>query len=301
MNALTQSKKFHIPVLLEEAIEMLNIDPKGIYVDVTLGGGGHSYEIQDKLTTGKLISFDRDIEAIDHVKQKYAPDPAKWILFNKSFSTLQVTLNNIGITQVNGVLADLGVSTHQLEERERGFSFQKNGPLDMRMDQSSQVTAADLVNALSVKELKTLFEKYGEERYSREIAQAIVDERKLEPIKTTGHLTRIIESIVPSAYREGKKHPARRVFQALRMATNSEVEELREVLGQTFSVLQPTGRFVGISFHSIEEGLIKDFFSEKEKAGQVKNLTSVPIEPSPKEISRNWKSRSAKLQAYEKI
>lgn len=302
-SALLQQKNtsFHTPIMVGEALEYLNIDPNGIYVDSTLGGGGHSFEIYKKLEQGKLISFDRDEDAIDYVQKTYNPDPKKWILVNEKFSKLQEELKKLKITLINGVLIDLGVSSHQLNHPERGFSYQMQGPLDMRMSSKEQVKAADLVNALYEKELTELFAKYGEERYAKQIARAIIKFRKTKPITTTSELVNIIKYSVPPAYREGDKHPARRAFQALRMAINSEVEELREVLGQAFSVLQSTGRFVGICFHSLEEKPISEFMAEKSEAGLLRILTAQPIKPSAAEVNKNPRARSAKLLAYQKL
>lgn len=202
---LKKQKKttYHTPIMVSEAIEYLNIDPNGIYVDCTLGGGGHSSEIVKLLDKGKLISFDRDEDAINYVQKTHNPDPSKWILVNAKFSKLQEELEKLKITSINGVLVDLGVSSFQLDNKDRGFSFQVSGPLDMRMSSKDQVTAADLVNALYEKELIELFTKYSEERYAKQIARAIIKYRKINPLKTTGELVNIIKYSVPPAYREG--------------------------------------------------------------------------------------------------
>jgi 16S rRNA (cytosine1402-N4)-methyltransferase len=301
--ALKQSKKtsYHTPIMVKEVLDFLDIDPNGIYVDCTLGGGGHSYEIYKKLEHGKLISFDRDQDAINYVKKTYEFDPEKWILINEKFSSLEKELSKLNVSFVNGILLDLGVSSFQLDNAERGFSFQVSGPLDMRMNASEQVKAADLVNALYEKELIKLFTTFSEERYAKQIARGIIKYRKNKPITTTGELVNIIKYSVPIAYREGEKHFARRVFQALRMAINSEVEELREVLGQAFSVLQSTGRFVILCFHSLEQKPITDFMTSKAEEGLLEKLTTEPHKPSSVEINRNPRARSAKLLAYQKI
>jgi 16S rRNA (cytosine1402-N4)-methyltransferase len=292
--------KIHIPVLLKETIEGLNINEDGFYIDCTLGDGGHSYEILSRLSSkGLLLSIDRDRNAIEFVSEYYNI-PDNWILVQDNFTHLQEILKQQKISRKpNGILMDLGLSSRQLEKSQnRGFSYQEESePLDMRMDNQLTVTALDLLKALEVQELTKLFKVYGEERYAKPIAQAIKE--NISEIESVGDLTSIIYKVVPVA--SNNKNPSRRVFQALRIAVNDEINNLKEGLDKAFEILSPNGRLLVISFHSLEDRVVKNFFNKKDEEKKAKNLTKKPIRPSQEEIKNNPKSSSAKLRILRKI
>jgi 16S rRNA (cytosine1402-N4)-methyltransferase len=292
--------KIHVPVLLKETIEGLNINEDGFYIDCTLGDGGHSYEILSRLSSkGLLLSIDRDRNAIEFVSEYYNI-PDNWILVQDNFTHLQEILKQQKISRKpNGILMDLGLSSRQLEKSQnRGFSYQEESePLDMRMDNQLTVTALDLLKALEVQELTKLFKVYGEERYAKPIAQAIKE--NISEIESVGDLTSIIYKVVPVA--SNNKNPSRRVFQALRIAVNDEINNLKEGLDKAFEILSPNGRLLIISFHSLEDRVVKNFFNKKDEEKKAKNLTKKPIRPSPEEIKNNPKSSSAKLRILRKI
>jgi 16S rRNA (cytosine1402-N4)-methyltransferase len=303
----------HIPVLLNETIDGLNIRPNGIYVDGTAGGGGHSSQILTKLKTGKLISIDRDPDAIATVRQKFK-DNENSIVIKGNYSDMKSLLFQRGIRQVDGVLLDIGVSSHQLDTAERGFSFHEDAPLDMRMSQSG-TSAADLVNNLSQKELSKIIYTYGEEKYADSISKAIVKYREEKPIETTFELADIIRNSVPERVRRAG-HPARKTFQALRIEVNHELDALEKGLDEAFELLCTGGRLAVITFHSLEDRIVKqkmaswyqgctcpkDFpvcvCGNKPKA---KPVTRKPIVANSQELSTNPRSRSAKLRICEKI
>ena len=270
--------KIHIPVLLEESIKALNIDPNGFYIDCTLGDGGHSYKILSRLSSqGLLLSIDRDQNAIDFVKNYYEI-PSNWILEKDNFSNIKDIINRKGISrQPKGILMDLGLSSRQLESSQnRGFSYQEEDEaLDMRMDTELNVSALDLLKALNEKELSKLFRLYGEERFAKPISD----------ISTVGDLTSIIYKVVPVA--KNNKNPSRRVFQALRIAVNDELNSLKEGLDNAFEILSTDGRLLVITFHSLEDRILKDFFNEKELKGEGRNLSKKPIIPDEKELKDN--------------
>jgi 16S rRNA (cytosine1402-N4)-methyltransferase len=292
--------KIHVPVLLKETIEGLNINEDGFYIDCTLGDGGHSYEILSRLSSkGLLLSIDRDRNAIEFVSEYYNI-PDNWILVQDNFTHLQEILKQQKISRKpNGILMDLGLSSRQLEKSQnRGFSYQEESePLDMRMDNQLTVTALDLLKALEVQELTKLFKVYGEERYAKPIAQAIKE--NISEIESVGDLTSIIYKVVPVA--SNNKNPSRRVFQALRIAVNDEINNLKEGLDKAFEILSPNGRLLIISFHSLEDRVVKNFFNKKDEEKKAKNLTKKPIRPSQEEIKNNPKSSSAKLRILRKI
>lgn len=285
---------FHEPVLLKEAIEYLNIKPGEKYIDATVGGGGHTEVILKK--GGKVLGLDLDPEAIEAAKQHLtsACPNASWQLAQGNFAHLKKISEEHQFTKVAGIIFDLGVSSHQLEKMERGFSFNSEAPLDMRMDLNQEVTAADLVNGLTEKELAELFFKLGDEPFSRRIAAAIAKARQTAPIKIGKELAEIIAKVKP---RQGKLHPATRCFQALRIAVNDELNNLRQGLAQAIKILGPKGRLVVISFHSGEDRIVKLFFKDQ---SNLEVLTKKPIEPTREEIMVNPRSRSAKLRAAEK-
>jgi 16S rRNA (cytosine1402-N4)-methyltransferase len=283
----------HVPVMLRECLEYLAIRPDGVYLDATCGLGGHTGAIARQLTTGLVLACDRDAESLALARANTA-DSAARIRFHKvSFSTVAQALAAEGLTQVDGLLADLGVSRYQLTEGERGFSLMADGFLDMRMDRSQEQTAADIVNYESEKQLADLIFQLGEERRSRRIARAIVRAR---PIKTTGQLAKLIESAVP---RTGKLHPATQTFMALRIAVNQENEELDALLDAIPKLVKPGGRAVLLTFMSLEDRRVKQSFQALAKEGRVNILTRHVVRPSEEEVRDNPPSRSAKLRAVE--
>ncbi len=303
----------HIPVLLKETVDGLNIKPNGIYVDGTAGGGGHSAEILSRIKNGQLISIDQDPDAIKTVTERFKDNPNS-IIIKGNFSNLKELLNNRGINQVDGVMLDIGVSSHQLDTGERGFSFHEDAPLDMRMSQKG-TSAADLVNSLSQKELSRIIYSYGEEKFADSISKSIVKQREAAPIKTTFQLAEIIRNSVPERVRRNG-HPARKTFQALRIAVNHELEALEKGMDEAFQLLAPGGRLAIITFHSLEDRIVK-----KKMAGwfqgctcppdfpvcvcgkkpQASSITRKPIVANTQELSDNPRSRSAKLRICEKI
>ncbi len=303
----------HISVLLNECIEGLNINPNGIYVDGTAGGGGHSAEILKKLDCGKLISIDRDPDAITTISERFKNEPNS-IIINGCFGEMKKLLNDRGIYQVDGVLLDIGVSSHQLDTDERGFSFHKDAPLDMRMSQSG-TSAEDLVNDLSYEELRDIIYRYGEDKFAPSIAKGIVKAREEEKITTTLQLAEIIKNSVPQKVRR-EGHPARKTFQALRIEVNGELTQLENGLDEAFEMLSPKGRLAVISFHSLEDRIVKQKMASWCKGctcpkdfpvcvcGNVpkaKLVNRKPIEATQEELDKNPRSRSAKLRICEKI
>lgn len=303
----------HISVLLNECIEGLNINPNGIYVDGTAGGGGHSAEILKKLDCGKLISIDRDPDAITTISERFKNEPNS-IIVNGCFGDMKKLLNDRGIYQVDGVLLDIGVSSHQLDTDERGFSFHKDAPLDMRMSQSG-TSAEDLVNDLSYEELRDIIYRYGEDKFAPSIAKGIVKAREEERITTTLQLAEIIKNSVPQKVRR-EGHPARKTFQALRIEVNGELTQLENGLDEAFEMLSPKGRLAVISFHSLEDRIVKQKMASWCKGctcpkdfpvcvcGNVpkaKLVNRKPIETTQEELDKNPRSRSAKLRICEKI
>jgi 16S rRNA (cytosine1402-N4)-methyltransferase len=285
----------HFPVLLEESLQYLNVRPEGTYVDLTCGPGGHTGAIARRLTSGKVISLDRDAEALELAKQNCA-DCLTRIEFHQSrFSELPVLLSRLGTGSVDGILCDLGVSRVQLTSPERGFTLQQAGPLDMRMDRGQELTAADVVNRLSEQELADLIYKYGEERRARQTARAILRAR---PIRDTRHLADVVATAVA---RTGRLHPATRVFQAIRMAVNDEPAELDSLLESVPHWLKPGGRWVMIAFQSLDDRKVKQTFQRLAREGELKILTKHVVKPSDEEIRRNAPSRSAVLRAAEKV
>lgn len=286
---------FHTPVLLQEVIKYLNVEKGKRYIDATIGGGGHAVEILNR--GGIVLGIDVDEEAIEYIKEKVKIGE-NLILVRGNFRDIDKIARLNGFDKVDGILFDLGVSSHQLEAHDRGFSFQKEEPLDMRMDQSLTVTAADLINGLTRKELYELFTKLGEERYARAISDSIVRARGIRQIETTKELADIVVGVSP---RQAGRHPATKVFQALRIAVNSELENIKEALPKVVTLLKKNGKIGVISFHSLEDRIVKNFFLEFQKRGQGRVLTKRPVRPSLKEIEINNKSRSAKLRVFENI
>ena len=306
----------HVSVLLDECIENLSIKPDGIYVDGTLGLGGHSYEIASRLSTGRLIGIDRDETAIARAGERLAPFADRITLVHGNFSDTASILDNLGIDAVDGMLFDLGVSSPQLDEAERGFSYMNDAPLDMRMDRSEGLTAYDIVNDYSADRLNRIFWDYGEERYARRISAAIIAAREEKPVETTFELVDIIKGALPAAALREKQHPAKRCFQAIRIAVNDELGAISTLMDTAPDKLKIGGRLCVISFHSLEDRIVKSGIAARENGctcpreapictcGFIKTLKSVcrkPILPGADEIERNPRARSAKLRVAERV
>lgn len=288
--------QFHIPVLLKETIDFLNIKKGSKYIDATLGGGGHSLQIAKK--GGRILGIDQDPEAVEFAQKNFVSNGLEIITERASFTHLEEVAIKHGFKPASGILFDLGVSSFQFDTPHRGFSFQEDSALDMRMDPDLAVTAKDLVNGLTENELEKLFTVYGEENWSKAIAKKIAASRLHNQIKTTGELAGLIEQTV--GFKE-HIHPATRVFQALRIAVNDEINSLKDALPQAFDTLESGGRLVVISFHSLEDRVVKTNFNDLERDGKVVILTPKPILPDGEEADQNPRSRSAKLRAIEKI
>ena len=308
----------HIPVLLKEAIDGLNIDPSGIYVDMTLGRGGHSSEILKRLNDkGLLICFDQDQEAIDYSSRFLEKFGKHFLVIKDNFRNLKFHLNKFNISKVNGVLFDLGVSSPQFDEDYRGFSYNKDSELDMRMNQENKLTAKDIVNNYSESELVRVFKEYGEERYSYSIARNIVKYRSEKPINSTFELVDIIKKSKPKKELSTIGHPAKQVFQALRIEVNDELEALKEALTQALDSILIGGRVVVITFQSLEDKIVKRMFRERSfiegdrindyidpsliKTPDYKEINRKVIIPSEEEMRANKRSKSAKLRIIEKV
>ena len=306
----------HVSVLLHECIENLNIRPDGIYLDGTLGLGGHSFEIASRLTTGRLIGIDRDETAIERAWRRLAPFGDAVTLVHGTFSEAARILEDLGIEAADGMLFDLGVSSPQLDETQRGFSYMGDAPLDMRMDASSPLTARQIVNTWPEERLNRILWDYGEERYARRITRAILEARAVKPIETTLELVELIKSAMPAAALREKQHPAKRSFQAIRIAVNDELGEVERMMATAPDKLRVGGRLCVISFHSLEDRLVKNGIAARENGctcpreapictcGFVKTLRSVtrkPILPSAEELEANPRSRSAKLRVAERV
>ncbi len=302
---------FHIPVLTKEVLHYLNFKKGGgVYIDCTLGGGGHSKAILKNIyPDGLLIGIDQDIEAIEAAKVELKNFPGKVKLVKGNFKNLEDILSDLKLEAVSGIIFDLGVSSHQLKEKERGFSFREDSHLDMRMDQTQKFDASILINRYTEKELIGVFERYGEERLSKRIARLIVTERQKKPITTTRQLADLVIRALPKTKKRKKWriHPATRVFQAIRIEVNQELKALEKGLNQAINVLDDKGRICVISYHSLEDRIVKTLFKEVKREGiaqknyGLKILTKKPIRPSLEEVKKNPKARSAKLRVAEKI
>ncbi len=287
----------HKPVLLAETIQLLNVQPRGIYVDATLGSGGHTREILNRLgPEGRVVGIDRDQEALERVERDLR-DP-RLLTLHTSFSRMAKALREKGIKEVDGVIMDLGVSMEQLKDPERGFSFHSDARLDMRMDKTQRLTAEEIVNRWSQQKIERIIREYGEERYARPIAKAIIAERKKGPIYSCRQLAEVVQRI---KRKRTKIHPATKTFQALRIAVNNELEELQKGLENSLEMLKKGGRLCVISYHSLEDRIVKRFFVDTEKKGLMKRLTKKPLLPTKEEIRDNPSARSAKLRGGERI
>lgn len=306
----------HISVLLNECIDNLNITPDGIYVDGTMGGGGHSLEIAKRLTTGRLICIDQDPNAHEAAGKRLAEYKDRITFVRDNFGNIANILDSLGIEKIDGMLLDIGVSSHQLDEAERGFSYQQDAPLDMRMNPDRPFSAYDVVNGYDEDELDRVIFTYGEERWARRIAQFIVKERENKPIETTGELVDIIKKAVPKGARKDGPHPAKRTFQAIRIEVNGELEVLQRAIDDVAASLAVGGRLCIITFHSLEDRIVKEAFRKQENPcicppqfpvcvcgkkplGRV--ITRKPILPSKEELEENPRSRSAKLRVLEGV
>jgi len=300
---MNYGEEYHKPVLLKETIALLKVKKEGIYIDATVGGGGHTQAILK--AGGRVIGIDCDPEAIEFTRKRLSQacpvGASRWTLIKNNFVNLKKIANSLNIEKVDGILFDLGVSSHQLETPQRGFSFNSEANLDMRMDPELKVTAADLINGLNEGELYELFTKLGEEHHSRAVARAICRARRIGPIKTCNQLAEIVVRSVPKRGKFDRTHPATRIFQALRIAVNDELNNLRGALPQAAELLKPGGRLVVLSFHSLEDGIVKNFLKEESEKGNLKILFKKPMVPNKVEVFKNPKARSAKLRAAEKI
>ncbi len=302
----------HLPVMLFETVDSLAVKPDGVYVDGTLGGGGHSEEILKRLgENGRLISIDRDMAAIERCKDRFSGYAGRSDLVYGNFEDVAKIVREQGLDQVDGIMMDLGFSSFQVDEAERGFSFMHDGPLDMRMDLGRGISAAEYVNSAAESEIADVIFKYGEERMSRRIAKAICEARAVKPFETTGELVRVIERVKP---RQGRQHPATKTFQALRMEVNREMECLERGLAGALEVLRPGGRLSVITFHSLEDRFVKQVFKRHRvkteslqeggfreifESPAVNWITNKPIEASAEELEINPRARSAKLRVIE--
>lgn len=306
----------HVPIMLGDVMELLRPERGGIFVDGTLGGGGHSEGILKRLGEGKLYGIDRDGEAIAAASERLKPFGDRFEAIRGNFFDMKELLASVGVTEVDGILLDLGVSSYQLDAPQRGFSYHEEAPLDMRMDDRASLTAYDVVNGYSHGELTRIIRDYGEERYAARVASAIVREREKQPVKTTTELADIIKYAIPAANRREGPHPARRTFQAIRIEVNGELEELGAAIQRAHDMLAPGGVLAVITFHSLEDRIVKQAFKTFEHpcicdprapmctCGRVPTarvLTKKPIVPGEEELGSNPRSRSSKLRAIEKL
>lgn len=317
MNDAGVPSAYHEPVLLEEVLESLSLKPGGIYVDGTLGGGGHAGGILGATSPdGVLVGIDRDDDALAESRRVLEPFGRRAILVKGNYADLGDILAGLGIDRVDGIVLDLGVSSHQLEAAERGFSFSKPAPLDMRMDREASTTARELVNRADARELQRILRDYGEELMAGRIARAIVERRKAGPIETTDELAGLIASAMPARMRHGRIHPATRSFQALRIAVNDELTSLHRGIASGIDSLKEGGRFAVITFHSLEDRMVKDLFRDASRGctcppdlpvcacggkPRLRVIARRPIRPGEAEMERNPRARSAKLRTAERI
>ncbi|MCF0144649.1 MAG: 16S rRNA (cytosine(1402)-N(4))-methyltransferase RsmH [Firmicutes bacterium] len=307
---------YHVPVLYEECMKNLNIKPDGVYVDGTLGGGGHAYGIGEKLSEeGLLIGIDRDKDALNAASKKLEPLKCRKMLVQSTYGEIKEVLQSKGIEGIDGALLDIGVSSFQLDNSQRGFSYMQDAPLDMRMNQEDSFTAYDVVNTYSKKELTNIIKNYGEEKWASRIADFIVNRRKEKDLETTGELVEVIKAAIPASARRDGPHPAKRTFQAIRIEVNSELDQLKGAVDAFCDVLNPGGRLCIITFHSLEDRIVKEAFSRRlnpctcppefpvcvcGKVSDAVKVTGKPIVADEEELELNPRSRSAKLRVIEK-
>ena len=305
----------HKPVLLAECIEVLHIRPEGIYVDGTLGGGGHAYEVCKRLGSGRLIGIDQDADAIEAAGRRLAPFKDKVTIVRSNYRSMADVLKELDIPRVDGIYLDLGVSSYQLDTASRGFTYREDAPLDMRMDQRKEETAADIVNGYSEMELFRIIRDYGEDRFAKNIAKHIVKARQEKPVATTGELCEIIKAAIPAKVRATGGHPAKRTFQAIRIELNHELDVLEESIDGMIRLLNSGGRLSIITFHSLEDRIVKSRFRINEdpcicppdfpvcvcgRKSMGRVITRKPILPSEEELEENSRSKSAKLRVFER-
>lgn len=306
----------HTSVLLHETVDGLNVRPDGIYVDGTLGGGGHAFEVCTRLgDKGRFIGIDQDAAAIEAAGKRLEGFGEKVTIIRSNYRDMKPQLQNIGVDKVDGIVIDLGVSSYQLDTAERGFSYRADAPLDMRMDQRQKMTARDIVNSYSEAELYRVIRDYGEDRFAKNIAKHIVLEREKAPIETTGQLNEIIRRAIPMKIQKTSGHPSKRTFQAIRIELNHELDVLRDSLDEMIDILNPGGRICIITFHSLEDRIVKSAFRKNEnpctcpshfpvcvcgKVSKGKVVTRKPILPSEEEMEENSRSKSAKLRIFER-
>ena len=306
----------HRPVMLDECIDNLAIKPDGIYVDGTAGGGGHSFAIASRLTTGRLIAIDQDEAAIAAASARLVPLGERATVYRSNFRNIAQVCGELGVDGIDGLLLDLGVSSYQLDTPERGFSYQADAPLDMRMDKRNPLSAYEVVNTYPQEELRRILFEYGEERFAPRIAASICRAREEAPIRTTGELVELIKKSMPAAARDGGHHPAKRSFQAIRIEVNAELDVIAPAIRSAVNLLRPGGRIVIITFHSLEDRIVKQTFSELTggctcpknfpvcvcgNRPQLKIVTRKPILPTATELEENRRSHSAKVRVAEKI
>ena len=306
----------HVSVLLHETVDGLNVKPDGIYVDGTLGGGGHSYEVCTRLgVKGSIIGIDQDEAAIEAASIRLKDFGEKVTIVRSNYCDMKSRLHELGIDKVDGIMLDLGVSSYQLDTADRGFSYREDAPLDMRMDQRSEMTARDIVNDYSEMDLYRVIRDYGEDKFAKNIARHIVRERAKRPIETTGELTEVIRHAIPMKFQKKTGHPAKRTFQAIRIELNRELDVLRDSLDDMIDMLNPGGRLCIITFHSLEDRIVKSAFKKNEnpctcpsdfpvcvcgKVSKGRVITRKPILPSEEEMEVNSRSKSAKLRIFER-
>ena len=306
----------HVSVLLNETIDGLNINPEGIYVDGTLGGGGHAYEVCKRLSDkGRLIGIDQDGEALEAAREHLKEFEDKITLVRSNYCEIDTILKDLDIDKVDGIVLDLGVSSYQLDNLERGFSYKSDAPLDMRMDQRQVKTAADVVNTYSENELFRIIRDYGEDKFAKNIAKHIVMERQKKPFETTAQLSEVIKHSIPMKFQNKGGHPAKKTFQAIRIEVNKELTVLRDSIDKMIELLNENGRICIITFHSLEDRIVKTKFRENEnpctcppdfpvcvcgKVSKGKVITRKPIVPGDKEITENKRAKSSKLRIFER-
>ncbi len=307
----------HTPVLLNETIESLDIKQDGTYVDGTLGGAGHASEVCSRLSSaGIFIGIDRDIEALESSKQRLASYECKKIFVHSNYADIKNVLEELNIKGIDGAMLDIGVSSYQLDNSSRGFSYMNDAPLDMRMNRDDTFTAFDVINTYSQDELFKIFKSYGEEKWSSRVAQFIIEQRKMGEINTTYELVDIIKAAIPASARRDGPHPAKRIFQAIRIEVNGELDSLEEGVEDYIDVLNPEGRLCVITFHSLEDRIVKEIFNKRvnpcicppempicvcEKVADIAKITKKPITATQEELDENPRSRSAKLRVCKRV
>ncbi len=295
-------QKFHIPVMLGEVVDYLNLGPGKVIVDATIGTGGHSKAILERIMPqGKLIGIDRDEESLAVARERLSANSSACEFVYGNFVNLDAILKDLNIKKIDGILFDLGISSYQLQNPGRGFSFQYDGPLDMRLDRNSYISAYDLVNNLNEDEISAMLWNFGEERWHNRIARFLVEEREKHAITTTEQLSKVVVKAIPPKYRHYRIHPATRTFQAVRIAVNRELETIEVAINKALQLLESSARICVISFHSLEDRIVKFGFRKAASEGKIKIITAKPLTPKVAEIKENPSSRSSKLRVAEKL